>query len=65
MQADAHQEYEKHPNLGALEVNTYLKQLAIDKLKLLWFSDQISVWLQVEYSSRKSIHVSHETIYKS
>jgi IS30 family transposase len=55
----------KRPKLGALEVNAELKQLVIDKLELLWSPEQISGWLRVEYSRRKSMHISHETIYKS
>lgn len=55
----------KRPKLGALELNQELRQLVIDKLKLNWSPAQISGWLQVEYSRRRRMKVSRETIYKS
>ena len=55
----------KRPKLGILEVNAELKQVVISKLELNWSPEQISGWLRVEYSRRKGMQVSHETIYKS
>ncbi|QPG04603.1 IS30 family transposase [Salinimonas marina] len=55
----------KRPKLAALERFPELKQLVIDKLELKWSPEQISGWLRVEYSRRKKMQVSHETIYKS
>jgi IS30 family transposase len=42
-----------------------LKQLVIDKLKLNWSPEQISGWFSVNLSRRKSMQISHETIYKT
>lgn len=55
----------KRPKLGVLEFNSELKQVVISKLELKWSPEQISGWLRVEHSRRKSMQVSHETIYKS
>ena len=55
----------KRPKPGMLEINSELKQLVMSKLELKWSPEQISGWLGVEYSRRKSMQVSHETIYKS
>ena len=55
----------KRPKLGTLEINPELKQLVKEKLELKWSPEQISGWLKVEYSRRKYMQVSHETIYKS
>ena len=55
----------KLPKLAVLERFPELKQLVIDKLELKWSPEQISGWLRVEYSRRKKMQVSHETIYKS
>jgi IS30 family transposase len=55
----------KRPKLGVLQRYPELKQIVIDKLELKWSPEQISGWLSVEYSRRKKMQVSHETIYKS
>lgn len=55
----------RRPKLGALELCPKLKQIVIEKLELKWSPEQISGWLSVEYSRRKKMQVSHETIYKS
>jgi IS30 family transposase len=55
----------KGPKLGVLQRYPELKQIVIDKLELKWSPEQISSWLSVEYSRRKKMQVSHETIYKS
>jgi len=55
----------KRPKLAVLERFPELKQLVIDKLELKWSPEQISGWLRVEYSRRKKMQISHETIYKS
>ena len=55
----------KRPKLGTLELNSELRQIVKDKLELKWSPEQISGWLRVEYSRKKAMHVSHETIYKS
>lgn len=55
----------RRPKFGILELNSELKNIVISKLELNWSPEQISGWLRVEYSRRKSMQVSHETIYKS
>lgn len=55
----------KRPKLGALEVNPELKKLVMEKLELKWSPEQISGWLSIEFTRRKHMQVSHETIYKS
>lgn len=55
----------KRPKLCALSTNTELKELVIQKLELNWSPEQISGWLKVNFPRRSSMHLSHETIYKS
>ncbi|WCE31185.1 IS30 family transposase [Vibrio sp. SCSIO 43137] len=55
----------KRPKLGALERNTELRGIVVSKLELKWSPEQISGWLRVQYPRRKSMQISHETIYKS
>lgn len=55
----------KRPKLGVLECNPQLRKIIMAKLELKWSPEQISGWLSVEYSRRKHMQVSHETIYKS
>lgn len=55
----------KRPKLSVLELNSELRQIVMSKLELKWSPEQISGWLRVEYSRKKSMQVSHETIYKS
>jgi IS30 family transposase len=55
----------KRPKSGVLELNPELRQIVISKLELKWSPEQISGWLGTEYSRKKHMRVSHETIYKS
>lgn len=55
----------KRPKLCALANNTKLKELVIEKLELKWSSVQISGWLKVNFPRQYSMHLSHETIYKT
>ncbi len=55
----------KRPKLGVLERNPELRKIILAKLEFKWPPEQISGWLSVEYSLRKHMQVSHETIYKS
>ncbi len=55
----------RRPKLGTLELNSELRQAVMSKLELKWSPEQISGWLGVEHSRKKSMQVSHETIYKS
>jgi IS30 family transposase len=42
-----------------------LRQIVASKLILDWSPEQISGWLKTEYPDDGSMHVSHETIYRS
>ncbi|MCO7225564.1 IS30 family transposase [Pleionea sp. CnH1-48] len=55
----------KRPKLCALASNTELKKLVIQKLQLKWSPEQISGWLKVSFPRQNSMHLSHETIYKT
>jgi IS30 family transposase len=55
----------KRPKLSILELNPVLRELVIEKHELKWSPEQISGWLKVEYSRRKKMQVSHDTICKS
>jgi IS30 family transposase len=45
--------------------NRSLAKIVSDKLRLLWSPKQIAGWLKHTYPSEQSLHVSHETIYRS
>ena len=45
----------KRPKLGSIELNPELKKIIIAKLELKWSPEQISGWLRVEFSRRKSM----------
>lgn len=55
----------KRPKLGVLERYPELRRIIMSKLELKWSPEQISGWLSVEFSRRRYMQVSHETIYKS
>ena len=55
----------KRPKSGVLELNPELRQIVMSKLELKWSPEQISGWLGTEYSRKKQMRVSRETIYKS
>jgi len=53
------------PKPCRLALNRKLRNVVASKLALEWSPEQISGWLKVEYPDDPSMHVSHETIYKS
>jgi IS30 family transposase len=53
------------PKRCKLAENRALARVVADKLRLLWSPEQIAGWLQHTYPCDKSLHVSHETIYRS
>ena len=55
----------KRPKQYALAENLKLKDMVTKKLEEYWSPEQISGWLKLTYPIDKSLHVSHETIYKS
>lgn len=42
-----------------------LRRIVADKLSLTWSPAQIAGWLRRQYPDNESLHVSHETIYRS
>ena len=55
----------KRQKLCVLASNTKLKELVIQKLELKWSPEQISGWLKVSFPGQSTMHLSHETIYKT
>jgi transposase, IS30 family len=53
------------PKLCKLADNRALARIVTDKLRLLWSPEQIAGWLKHTYPCDESLHVSHETIYRS
>jgi len=45
--------------------NQALARIVSDKLRRLWSPEQIAGWLKHTYPCDESLHVSHETIYRS
>lgn len=55
----------RRPKPCVLAKNPKMRQAVTDKLMLDWSPEQISGWLKHHYPDDESMHVSHETIYKS
>jgi IS30 family transposase len=53
------------PKRCLLAVNRRLRDIVASKLILDWSPEQISGWLKTRYPNDESMHVSHETIYRS
>jgi IS30 family transposase len=53
------------PKRCLLAGNRKLRNIVTSKLILDWSPEQISGWLKVHYPNNESMHVSHETIYRS
>jgi len=53
------------PKRCLLAVNRKLRDIVASKLILDWSPEQISGWLKTRYPNNESMHVSHETIYRS
>jgi IS30 family transposase len=53
------------PKVCLLAIEEKLRTIVASKLILDWSPEQISKWLKLHYPSNKSMHVSHETIYRS
>jgi IS30 family transposase len=53
------------PKSCLLACNRKLRNIVASKLILDWSPEQISGWLKIEYPDDQSMHVSHETIYRS
>lgn len=53
------------PKLCKLAENRALARTVALKLRMLWSPEQIAGWLKHTYPGDESLHVSHETIYRS
>jgi IS30 family transposase len=53
------------PKPCLLTTHAGLREIVAGKLVLDWSPKQISGWLKQEYPNHSSLHVSHETIYRS
>lgn len=53
------------PKRCKLAKNRALAGIVADMLRMLWSPEQIAGWLQHTYPLDPSLHVSHETIYRS
>src|SRR5277367_2528553 len=53
------------PKQCLLALHARLREIVASKLILDWSPEQISGWLKTEYPDDGSMHVSHETIYRS
>lgn len=58
-------ERSKRPKPCKLLCHKDLSMIVAKKLKLRWSPQQISGWLKREYPTKESLHVSHETVYKT
>ncbi|MEX0827558.1 MAG: IS30 family transposase [Haliea sp.] len=54
----------RRPKPCLLACNGRLRRIVASKLELEWSPEQIAGWLKTTYSN-ETLHVSHETIYKS
>jgi IS30 family transposase len=55
----------RRPKPCRLKLNARLCLAVAGRLALEWPPEQISGWLKKQYPTDKTMHVSHETIYKS
>jgi transposase, IS30 family len=53
------------PKRCLLAIQVSLQKIVASKLMLDWSPEQISGWLKIHYPDDESMHVSHETIYRS
>ena len=53
------------PKRCLLAGNRKLRNIVASRLILDWSPEQISGWLKIEYPDDQSMHVSHETIYRT
>ena len=53
------------PKPCKLAGNAALRRLVVTKLKRQWSPKQIAGWLKITYPENETLHVSHETIYRS
>lgn len=65
-QADQHAwAQSKRPKKCSLALNEALRIAVATKLRLDWSPEQVAGWLKRQFPDDRSMHVSHETIYRS
>ena len=62
---DAAWDRSRRPKRCKLRKHRTLARLVAEKLRMLWSPEQIAGWLKHTYPCDESLHVSHETIYRS
>lgn len=55
----------RRPKRCRLAMNSSLRRIVEEKLRLQWAPEQISGWLRHEYPDCLDMQISHETIYRS
>lgn len=55
----------KRPKPCLLALNENLRLTVASKLRLDWSPEQVAGWLKLQFPADRSMHVSHETIYKT
>ncbi len=55
---------QKRGNTSKIQKNTFLREYIIQKLKIGWSPEQISLRLSLDFSKEKSMYLSHEAIYQ-
>lgn len=55
----------RRPKKCRLTTNVRLQAIVANKLRLDWSPQQIAGWLPTEFPTDSSMHVSHETIYRT
>ncbi len=55
----------KRPKKCSLALNEVLRIAVASKLRLDWSPEQVAGWLKRQFPDDRSMHVSHETIYRS
>lgn len=55
----------RRPKRCKLRGNRELARIVAAKLRMFWSPEQIAGWLKHTYPRHESLHVSHETIYRS
>jgi len=55
----------KRPKKCSLALNEALRVAVASKLRLDWSPEQVAGWLKRQFPDDRSMHVSHETIYRS
>ena len=55
----------RRPKKCRLAINPRLRSIVANKLKMDWSPQQIAGWLKTEFPNDASLHVSHETIYRT